>query len=514
MKTIGPAIKKFRISRGLTQEQLASLLGYSHKSVITHIEKGESEMSYEKIALLLETFDISADELFRMNEDNNLQLPKRIETKRLVLRTFEEKDYDDLYEFLTQLKNDEFEPYPEITYKNCKKHFKSRLFSNEFYAIELKENSKVIGNIFLGNGKNRSKEVGYIINKDYQRRGYALEALNCIVDKALEVGVHRIYALCDPRNDASWMLLEKAGFTKEGVLKKNVYFKKDRNGNPIWKDTAVYSIVKGTNPNRENKKLGFLGLGKMGTSILKGVMNNHLYKRENILFYAPSFETQEKGKFLGANLAKDERELVEKSNIVVLAIKPQKYDEVFSKFDGINFKNKIIVSLAPGKSINYLKVFFKDAQIVRAMPNTPSFVNKGVTTLKFDKDINKEVTDIFSSIGSYVILDSEEKIDETIPLNGSMPAYMFEFINAFIESALEYGITREDAKKLALETISGCCELAKKSDDDFDTLINNVCSKGGSTIEGLNVLRNSRFKGIIKECYKACVNRSKELGGS
>ena len=93
-------------------------------------------------------------------------------TERLVLRQFKEADYDDLYEFLSQLKDDEFEGYPGITYENGREHLKYRVGSEEFYAIELKESGKVIGNIYCGIRDYEAKEVGYIVNKDYQRKGY------------------------------------------------------------------------------------------------------------------------------------------------------------------------------------------------------------------------------------------------------------------------------------------------------------------------------------------------------
>ncbi len=84
-----------------------------------------------------------------------------------------ENDYDDLYEFLSQRKNYDFEAYPDITYENEKNHLKHRLNSDELYAIELKENHKVIGNIYFVNRVFNSKEIIYIVNKNYQRKGYA-----------------------------------------------------------------------------------------------------------------------------------------------------------------------------------------------------------------------------------------------------------------------------------------------------------------------------------------------------
>jgi RimJ/RimL family protein N-acetyltransferase len=178
-----------------------------------------------------------------------------IVTERLILRLFREADYDDLYEFLSQLRDDEFEGYPDITYENGREQLKARLGSDEFYAVELKESAKVIGNIYRGNRDYSAKEVGYIINRDYQRNGYAREALQAVVGHAFRLGAHRVYAECDPRNEASWRLLESVGFRREAHFRQNIYFWNDADGNPIWKDTYVYAMTEGdVNPWRIYEK--------------------------------------------------------------------------------------------------------------------------------------------------------------------------------------------------------------------------------------------------------------------
>ena len=259
-------------------------------------------------------------------------------------------------------------------------------------------------------------------------------------------------------------------------------------------------------------KLGLLGVGKMGSSILNGILLKGLYPKEDIAFYAPSIETQEKYQKLGIKLLKDERELMNSSNIIIMAIKPQVYDEVLEKVKDLDFSNKIVISLAPGKSINYLSKFYNNALIVRAMPNTPAIINQAVTTLCFsDKEVQEEIINIFKAIGTYVVVE-EKQIDEAIPMNGSMPAYIFEFIKEFINKGMSYGFTYDESFQLVVNTIISSCNLAKESSDDIDTLINNVCSKGGSTIEGLKKLRNNGFGDAIDKCFDACIKRSKELG--
>lgn len=170
---------------------------------------------------------------------------KSINSERLILRSFEETDYDDLYEFLSQLRDNEFEGYPGITYENGREHLNYRVGSDEFYAIELKETGKVIGNIYYGKREFEAREIGYIVNQAYQRQGYAREALTAVIRQAFADGVHRVYAECDPRNDCSWRLLEACGLRREAHFRQNIFFHRDADGNPIWKDTYVYARILG-----------------------------------------------------------------------------------------------------------------------------------------------------------------------------------------------------------------------------------------------------------------------------
>jgi RimJ/RimL family protein N-acetyltransferase/uncharacterized SAM-binding protein YcdF (DUF218 family) len=172
---------------------------------------------------------------------------REIKTARLLLRPFTEADYDDLYEFLSQLRDDEFEGYLGITYECGREQLRARLGSEEYYAIVLSATGKVIGNIYCGIREYAAREVGYIVNKSFQRNGYGAEALSAVIDHAFKSSVHRVYAECDPRNTPSWKLLEKVGMRREAHFLQNIFFHTDGMGMPKWKDTYVYAIV---NDNR------------------------------------------------------------------------------------------------------------------------------------------------------------------------------------------------------------------------------------------------------------------------
>ena len=167
-----------------------------------------------------------------------------IETDRLILRRYGKDDLRDLYEYLSDEEVVKYEPYKPMDITEASNELDCRISSDEMIAVVLKANRKLIGNVYLGKRDFESLEIGYVFNKHYWGQGYAKESCEALIQKAFSEGVHRIYAECDPDNAGSWRLLESLGFTTEAYFKQNVYFWRDDNGNPIWKDTFVYSLLR------------------------------------------------------------------------------------------------------------------------------------------------------------------------------------------------------------------------------------------------------------------------------
>lgn len=171
-----------------------------------------------------------------------------METNRLAIRNFIEEDFEDLYEYLSDEEVVKYEPYEVKTIDECKQIARDRANSNDFFAVCLKEeNEKVIGNIYFAKidpDEIETYEVGYVFNKKYWRNGYAREALKSVINYAFgELNVRRITAMCNPMNEASWRLLESVGMRREGHLRKNIFFFRDENKNPIWQDTYMYALL-------------------------------------------------------------------------------------------------------------------------------------------------------------------------------------------------------------------------------------------------------------------------------
>lgn len=169
------------------------------------------------------------------------------ETERLILRKYQNSDLQDLYEYLSDPEVLKFEPYKPMTFDEVRENLAWRIGTDEMIAIELKTIGKMIGNVYLGKRDSDALEIGYVLNKEYWGQGYAAESCKALIQRAFENDTHRIYAECDPMNATSWHLLERLGFRREGHLLKNVYFWKDENDRPIWKDTYIYAMLQGEN---------------------------------------------------------------------------------------------------------------------------------------------------------------------------------------------------------------------------------------------------------------------------
>lgn len=171
-----------------------------------------------------------------------------IETSRLRIRKFREDDYQDLYDYLSKEEIYEFEPGEPISLEEAKKYTRDRVTSDCFYAVEIKSQSKVVGNLYFERNQRKDLmhwELGYRFNPDYQGNGYATEAARAFVEYAFsDMGAHRVSANCNPLNIASNKVLQKIGMKLEGTLRSNVFFHKDSEGNPKWNDTNVYAMLK------------------------------------------------------------------------------------------------------------------------------------------------------------------------------------------------------------------------------------------------------------------------------
>ena len=256
-------------------------------------------------------------------------------------------------------------------------------------------------------------------------------------------------------------------------------------------------------------KLGILGVGKMGGAILKGIVSRNVFDKEEILLCVRRNSQKEELADRNYNVTTSKAELFRDSEIVLLALKPQVLlDELEES------QIPAVISIAAGIKIKALEKYFPNAVIIRAMPNTPAMIGSSVTTVASnneESDYFKLAMDIFYSMGTAYKIP-EELMDASLPLNGSMPAYLYYFAKCFIDKAVSEGIDYETARLLTADSIKASAEMIINSEESIEKLITDVCSKKGTTVAGLCKLSEGGFKASIEACFTACEERSRELG--
>ncbi len=266
----------------------------------------------------------------------------------------------------------------------------------------------------------------------------------------------------------------------------------------------------------KDKKIGFIGVGNMGSAFLSGLISMGIPK-ENI-FAAD----KHKGDIIREEYdisVFNNFELASRSEIIIIAVKPADIFDCLSDIKEAVDDKKLIISIAAGIKTQDIAGFLKqNAKIARTMPNIAALVRESITAIYCNEYITKEeeeiVIAIMSLIGKTVVLETEDLMDAITGLSGSGPAYAFEIIEAMSDAGVKMGLKRKDAIKLSAQVLKGAAELVLKLKIHPAELKDLVTSPGGSTIYGLNVMERAGLRGILMDTIEAATKRSKELGQS
>lgn len=263
-------------------------------------------------------------------------------------------------------------------------------------------------------------------------------------------------------------------------------------------------------------KIGFIGLGNMATAMIGGIINKGIVTKDEI-YGADAFEVavNKAKENLGIHAGGDNLEVVEKADILVLAVKPQFYQAVISQIKGHIKESQIVVSIAPGKTISWLEEQFgKPVKMVRCMPNTPALVLEGCTGVCHNEQVTKEemetVLTILKSFG-VASLVPEHLMDVVVGVSGSSPAYVFMFIEAMADAAVADGMPRAQAYEFAAQAVYGSAKMVLETGKHPGELKDMVCSPAGTTIVAVKELEKNGFRSAVIEAQMACVEKSKSL---
>ncbi len=263
---------------------------------------------------------------------------------------------------------------------------------------------------------------------------------------------------------------------------------------------------------------GIIGCGNMGSAILEGILGKGLYTKDDIIVSNVDDDLLlSLGNKYGVATTKDNTEVAEKSDVLLLSLKPNRFDDVIPGIADLVDDDTLVISIAAGMTMKkIIDLFGKAVHLVRTMPNTPALVGAGATGMCFSDDVTddekKKAVEIFESFGIVSVV-SEPMIDTIIGISGSSPAYVFMFIEAMADAAVADGMTRADAYRMAAQSVMGSAKMVLETGRHPGELKDMVCSPAGTTIEAVRVLEEKNFRSAVIEGQMACVKKAREMAG-
>lgn len=271
-------------------------------------------------------------------------------------------------------------------------------------------------------------------------------------------------------------------------------------------------------------KLLLVGCGHMGQALLEGWIRGGM-PAENITVLQPSIGAAETlGNRFGVEVVASLTALSHENppETIFFAVKPEVLGRITSRYteDWLKKHHPLFISIAAGRTISFLEEGLGgNAAIIRAMPNTPAQIGKGVTVLCASAQVSQQQREkaqsLMQAVGATVWLEDETLMDAVTALSGSGPAYIYYFMECLADAGIALGLPAETARQLAVHTVSGAAEVAAAGDDPFSTLREQVTSPGGTTEAALKVLtKDDGFRKLLHTAMERAAERSKELSAS
>ncbi len=270
------------------------------------------------------------------------------------------------------------------------------------------------------------------------------------------------------------------------------------------------------NQKNQKIKIGIIGAGNMGKAIASSLLEKKAAEKNNLMIADKNPEKlQNLKKSLGITVTDNNLDLVERAKIIILATKPQDFNDLAETLAGAFNKDQLIISIMAGISLKNLRLKLKHQRIIRSMPNLAAKIGAAETVWIAGFDISKTeeavAKKIFQSFGMEVKVKQEKYLNLATAISGSGPGYVFYFIEALIEAAESLRANRELAKKLVNQTLIGAINLYKLSGEDASTLRQKVTSKKGTTEAAIKYFEKSKLRLIIGNGIKKAFIRAKEL---
>jgi pyrroline-5-carboxylate reductase len=264
-------------------------------------------------------------------------------------------------------------------------------------------------------------------------------------------------------------------------------------------------------------KILLIGAGNMGLTYVEGMSKSPLITKNKLRIYDIDPKKQE-------SLGKDPRfevydnlnDCLPSADIVFIAVKPYHSDELFEEIKPMQNKNQIFVSLMAGVTIESIQEKLGAEKVIRAMPNLPAKVGKGVTSYTESEAVSKVelilIRSLLDTTGTSIHVDTENFIDASTGISGSGPAYVFYFMQSMLEAAKKMGFSDFDSKVLVSNTFEGAIELFNQNDISPKSWIDKVASKGGTTRAAIDSMEDNNVMQLIQDAAYAAFDRAVEMG--
>lgn len=262
-------------------------------------------------------------------------------------------------------------------------------------------------------------------------------------------------------------------------------------------------------------KIGFIGAGNMGGAIIKGLSGDTERFGLNVYDINTAL-TGELSRQYPIRVLESVQELIRESDVIIAAVKPQVMEGVLRECASALPASKLFITVAAGLPVSfYQSILGEDKKIVRTMPNTPALVGEGMTIISYGRYVEPKdrqiVRDIFSCVGKIEEMD-EKMMSEVIALTSSSPAYVYMFIEAMADAAVQSGIPRNVSYRLAAQAVLGSAKMVLDTGKHPGELKDMVCSPAGTTIEAVAALERKGFRDCIITAMGECTRRAREIG--
>ncbi len=272
-----------------------------------------------------------------------------------------------------------------------------------------------------------------------------------------------------------------------------------------------------------NSQITFIGGGNMGRALISGLMKNGFQAEQISVVEANTTTAQQLQNDFKVQIIPTLEKITfdfAKNNVLVMAIKPQDFNaaakEVAPKLKHASALGPLVLSIAAGIRLADMSRWLNHTRCVRAMPNTPALIGKGITGLFASAEISPDdralAETICNAVGQSVWVPEEKLMDAVTAVSGSGPAYVFAFLEALQSAGEKLGLDTQSARKLAYATLEGATQLAQNSNESASVLRERVTSKGGTTAAALEVLNQEGWHAILENAIAAADQRGKVMG--